>query len=53
MANSKLEEYIAEEIRKYQGVMVPVKAGFLERRFTRKARCSQLHPNPRDRKSVV
>ena len=48
MANTKLEEYIAEEIRKYQGVMVPVKAGFLERRLTKKAKCSQLHPNPSD-----
>ena len=36
--NTKLEEYIAEEIRKYQGVMIPVKAGLLERQFTRKAR---------------
>lgn len=46
--NSKLEEYIAEEIRKYRGVMVPVKASVLERSLIRKVRPEQLHPNPYD-----
>ena len=46
--NSRLEEYIAEEIRKYRGVMVPVKASVLERSLIRKVRPEQLHPNPYD-----
>ena len=42
------DEFIAEEVKKYKGIYVPVKAGILRRAIIRKARLSRLHPNPDD-----
>ncbi len=42
------EEYLREEARKYNGVLVPVKAPLIERLFERNVKCSRLHPNPDD-----
>ena len=41
-------EFVAEEIKKYKGVYVPVKAGILRRALIRWAPCDKLHPNPDD-----
>ncbi|MBQ6374251.1 MAG: ParB N-terminal domain-containing protein [Clostridia bacterium] len=40
--------YLEEEIDRYKGVFVPVKSGFLERVFVKKASVKALHPNPED-----
>jgi len=40
--------FILEEVKKYEGVAVPVKAGFLERSLKKKAKLTELHPNPAD-----
>ncbi len=40
--------YVTEEINKYKGVAVPVRAGFLERHLVRKLPPKKLHPNPDD-----
>ena len=42
------QEYLAEEIKKYGGVMIPVKAGALERLLVKQVEISKLHPNPDD-----
>lgn len=42
------DEFIAEEVKKYKGIYVPVRAGILRRAIFRKARLSRLHPNPDD-----
>ena len=47
-ANTRLAQFIEEEIRKYGGVMVPVKASVLERALIRKVTAGKLHPNPDD-----
>ena len=46
--NTAFDEFIAEEVKKYKGIYVPVKAGILRRAILRKARLSRLHPNPDD-----
>ena len=46
--NTAFEEFIAEEIKQYKGVYVPVKAGLLRRALIRWAPCDKLHPNPDD-----
>ncbi len=46
--NTAFETYIAEEVKKYKGVYVPVKAGMLRRALIRWAPCDSLHPNPDD-----
>ena len=45
---TSFDEFIAEEVKKYKGIYVPVKAGILRRAIIRKARLSRLHPNPDD-----
>ena len=45
---TELDKYVADQIEKYGGVMVPVKASLLERMFIGKASISKLHPNPDD-----
>ena len=45
---TEFEQFIADEIEKNQGTMVPVKASLAERMFVKKARWQQLHPNPDD-----
>ena len=47
-ANTEFEAFIAEEVKKYRGILVPVKAGLLERMLVRKLDYSKLHPNPAD-----
>ena len=42
------DEFIAEEVKKYKGIYVPVKAGILRRAVIRRAPLSKLHPNPDD-----
>ncbi len=46
--HTKMQEFIAEEVKKVKGVAVPVHASFLERATVRMAKCSKLHPNPDD-----
>ena len=45
---SKLEIYLQEEIKKYRGICMPVKAGMLERMFVKHLACTAMHPNPAD-----
>ena len=52
MARTKEEEFIYEEVKKYEGIGVPVKAGFLERLLVKKVACKKLHPNPDDEFSI-
>ena len=42
------DEFVAEEVKKYKGIYVPVKAGVLRRALIRWAPLSKLHPNPDD-----
>ena len=42
------DEFIAEEVKKYKGIYVPVKAGILRRALIRWAPLGKLHPNPDD-----
>lgn len=43
-----LAKFVAEEIKKYEGIMVPVKAGTSERLLVKKVPVEKLHPNPDD-----
>ncbi len=45
---SKLELYLEEQIRKYKGITLPVRAGMLERMTKKKLPCERMHPNPAD-----
>ncbi len=51
-SNTSFTESIAEDLKKYDGVRVPLKAGFFERFFTRSISCDSLHPNPDDEFSI-
>ena len=42
------QEYLAEEIKKYGGIMIPVKAGLMERLLVKEVEIEKLHPNPDD-----
>ena len=42
------DEFIAEEVKRYKGIYVPVKAGILRRALIRWAPLGKLHPNPDD-----
>ena len=46
------DQYIADDIAKYAGVTMPVKAGFFNRIMVTKALCTALHPNPDDEFSI-
>ena len=48
MTGSEFKSYIASEVKKYEGVYVPLKASLLERAVKRSARTIDLHPNPDD-----
>lgn len=50
MAAVKTEftEFIAGDIRKYEGIWMPLKSGIIRRTFVRWAKCKNLHPNPDD-----
>ena len=45
---TQFEQFIADEIEKNRGRLVPVKASLAERMFVRKAHWKDLHPNPDD-----
>ena len=45
-------ESIAEDIKKYEGVRVLLKAGLLESLLVKKTSCDNLHPNPEDEFSI-
>ena len=46
--DTQFEQMLAEEIRKYKGVCVPVKSSLPRRLLVRKAWLGSLHPNPED-----
>ena len=46
--NMAFSEYLEAELKKYRGVLVPVKASFPERILVRKVAYRKLHPNPED-----
>ncbi len=48
MAKSKFMEYVLEDVQKYKGIAVPVRAGLPERLLVRKAAPQKLHANPDD-----
>ena len=48
MAGTEFEKFIQDEIQRDKGVLVPVKAGRLERLLVRKVACKKMHPNPED-----
>ena len=50
MAAVKTEftEFIAEDIRKYEGIWMPLKSGIIRRTLVRWAKCKNMHPNPGD-----
>lgn len=52
-SNTRFDSFIAEEVEKYQGNLVPVKAGLLERVLVRSVSCRRLHPNPYDEFSIA
>ena len=45
---SALEIFIADQIKKYKGISLPLKAGMLERMVTKTLPVEYLHPNPAD-----
>ena len=45
---SDLEIFIADQIKKYKGISLPLKAGMLERMVTKTLPVEYLHPNPAD-----
>ena len=47
-STTEFEDYLNEELRKYKGVAVPVRASLLERLLVRHLPCTKLHPNPED-----
>ncbi|MBR5973584.1 MAG: ParB-like nuclease domain-containing protein [Clostridiales bacterium] len=47
-ALNEFERFLQDEVAKYKGVMMPIKAGFLERIFKKKEKGENFHPNPDD-----
>ena len=45
---TELADFLEQEVNKYEGIMVPVKASHAERMFTKKVPIEKLHPNPDD-----
>ena len=50
--NTKLDTYISEDVNKYKGVAVPIKASLLNRLLIKKYPCKKLHVNPDDEFSM-
>ena len=46
--SSEFNDFLREEVNKYKGIYVPVKAGLLQRALVRHVSCKRLHPNPDD-----
>lgn len=51
-SGTEFEQYLQEEIEKYRGVSVPLRAGLLERALVRRVKTKKLHPNPGDEFSM-
>lgn len=47
-AKTEFSEFIANEIKKYEGVWFPLRSSLLRRLLVRKTRCTNMHPNPDD-----
>lgn len=47
-SQEELENYIADQVKKYKGISMPQKAGMLERMNHKTLPCERLHPNPAD-----
>lgn len=47
-STTEFQEFLNEELRKYKGVAIPVRASLVERAVVRRLPCSKLHPNPED-----
>lgn len=45
---TEFSEFVANDIKKYEGVRIPLKTSFFKRIFKRWTKCSNLHPNPDD-----
>ena len=45
---TQFSEFLTEEVNRYKGITVPVKANLLQRIFVRKIRSQKLHPNLSD-----
>lgn len=43
-----IREYVREEMNKYDGIYLPVRASFLEQIFVKKLSPHKIHPNPDD-----
>ena len=52
LTSTEFKDYLAEEVKKYKAVYVPVRAGFFSRHLVKKVSCTQLHPNPDDEFSM-
>ena len=48
MQKTALEAFLAEEVKKYKGIYVPLKSGFLRRTLVTRLPVKKLHPNPDD-----
>ena len=46
--NIQFQKYLANEVRKVQGIYVPIHAGIIRRLLVRKTSLKRLHPNPDD-----
>lgn len=47
-SQTELMKYVKADLEKYDGLIMPVKAGFLEQVFIKKLSPKKLHPNPQD-----
>ncbi|MCR5586056.1 MAG: ParB/RepB/Spo0J family partition protein [Lachnospiraceae bacterium] len=47
-SDTQFAEFLAGEVKKYEGVMVPKEASILERMLIKNVRYTKLHPNPDD-----
>lgn len=45
---SQFYDFLQEEVKKYKGIYMPVKASLFRRALIRRASCRRLHPNPED-----
>ena len=41
-------KYLQQEVNRWGDILVPEKAGYLERKYVKKVACTRLHPNPDD-----
>ena len=45
---TEFSEFVASDIKKYEGVRIPLKTSLIMRIFKRWTKCTNLHPNPDD-----